>query len=298
MSCFVILHYLVYDETIKCVNSILKNVYGEFKIIIVDNFSPNDSFSILESYFEGESRVIIIQNDENNGYSSGINFGYDYGKRIFNPDFIIAMNNDMEITQKTFLQQIENIYKDTHFFVLGPDIYSTSAFKHQNPEKNRVLTIADIDKQIKFIHNQQKHQVRLQLKGFIRKSKLFRKLYYRVKHLIYGNLYVSKEMEGATLHGSCLIFSKPFIIKRKNALTPITSFYCEAQILDYECKRDKMKQVYSPDLVVLHHEDIATNAVEGGYANKMNKKFKRLDKSLKAFKKLVLSDAFKNNVGT
>ena len=38
MTCFVILHYMAADETIKCVDSILNNVEGEKKIIVVDNF--------------------------------------------------------------------------------------------------------------------------------------------------------------------------------------------------------------------------------------------------------------------
>ena len=39
MVCFVILHYMAFEETKSCVNSILNNVEGEKKIIIVDNAS-------------------------------------------------------------------------------------------------------------------------------------------------------------------------------------------------------------------------------------------------------------------
>ena len=41
--CFIILHYITFDDTVFCCNSILKNVVGRKKIIIVDNGSQNNS---------------------------------------------------------------------------------------------------------------------------------------------------------------------------------------------------------------------------------------------------------------
>lgn len=43
MVCFMILHYMVADETIQCVDSILSNVIGDKHILVVDNCSPNGS---------------------------------------------------------------------------------------------------------------------------------------------------------------------------------------------------------------------------------------------------------------
>ncbi len=40
---FVILHYMAYDETIKCTEKILENVREEKKIVIVDHASSNGS---------------------------------------------------------------------------------------------------------------------------------------------------------------------------------------------------------------------------------------------------------------
>ena len=95
MTCFVILHYLVANETSNTVDSILKNVDGELHIVIVDNCSPNDSFSELKSRYSKERRVSVIKNQTNAGYAKGINYGYNYVKEHFTPSFIVAMNNDM-----------------------------------------------------------------------------------------------------------------------------------------------------------------------------------------------------------
>lgn len=290
MISFVVLHYLVAKETIHCVDSILNNVKGEFNIVIVDNDSPNNSYTELSNYYHDNLLVTVLKNHVNGGYASGINFGYQFAKKEYNPDFIIAMNNDMEIVQSDFCEKLFSIFNRTNFYVLGPDIYSTSALKHQNPEKSTIITIADIDEEVLSIHKMQKQQFRLKIKSILRQSSFIESNYYKLKLRFKGNKKQTQELTNITLHGSCYIFSKLFIQSREYALFPKTKFYCEAQILDYECKRDGMKQVYSPEVFIYHHEDIATNAVEGGYAEKMNKKYKRVLESLNIFRNLILQD--------
>lgn len=290
MTCFVILHYLVSKETINTVNSILKNVNGELAIVVVDNCSPNDSFDVITQAYINEPRVKVIKNETNAGYARGINFGYDYAKEHYHPSFIVAMNNDMEIRQNDFLTKMNEIYKETDFYVLGPDVYSTSAEKHQNPENDHIRTLAEIDEHIKSVMQTKNHTLKLKIKGMLRRSKLIYNFYYGKKKAENQKNYVNTRQSNVTLHGSCLIFSELFIAKRAYALFPGTEFYCEAQILDYECLRDCMLQIYDPSLKIYHHEDVATDAVAGSYSAKMVKKCERVLTSLKLFRQLMLED--------
>ncbi|MBR1592537.1 MAG: glycosyltransferase [Ruminococcus sp.] len=295
MTCFVILHYLVADETISTVNSILKNVEGDLRVIVADNCSPNDSFDVLTEKYKNEPRVDVIKNSSNAGYAKGINFGYDFAKSKYSPRFIVAMNNDMEIRQGDFIKRIEHAYKKTKFFVLGPDVYSTSARKHQNPEKSHITSIEDIDRKAESVRKIMQDTKMLKIKEILRRLKPVYKFYYNIKKTKNDSEYVRKPKAGVCLHGSCLIFSELFINKREYALYPKTEFYCEAQILDYECKRDGMRQIYSPYLIVLHHEDVATEAVNGSYSAKMIKKCERVLASLEIFRQLILKDERENH---
>ncbi|HFI0459958.1 TPA: glycosyltransferase family 2 protein [Streptococcus suis] len=290
MISFVVLHYLVTDETIATVKSILDNVKDCY-IIIVDNDSPNNSFEDLVAFYSGYNNVFVKKNVENTGYAGGINFGYDYSLSNLNPDFIVAMNNDMELTQKDFSSKVREIYERTNFYVLGPDIYSTSAKRHQNPEKTSLRSLEEVENEINKIKSLKNKQFILTLKSFLKSVSLIDKLYYQIKNLSgKNNSHVSTEIENPMLHGSFYIFSKKFFESRDYALYPKTSFYCEAQILDYEYKRDKLTQIYTPEIVVLHHEDVATNAVIGSLKNKMNMKYDKLLESLSIFKELIEED--------
>lgn len=289
MISFVVLHYLVDDETISTVNSILKNVQ-EARVIIVDNASPNNSFEILCDYYQNNDKVTIIKNDRNAGYASGINLGYHHAKNLGNSDFIVAMNNDMEILQEDFYQRVQEIYGRTGFYVFGPDIYSTSAQKHQNPEKVSLRTLESVNKEIDKINYLQQQTKSLRLKSLLKNIPLVKPLYYGLKKQLKKEVFIEEEQVDAMLHGSFYIFSPDFMKVRDYALYPKTTFYCEAQILDYECHRDQLKRIYSPKIKVLHHEDVATDAVNENFEQKMKKKYQFLLESLAILKTMIEED--------
>ena len=55
-----ILHYNSYEKTKVCVNSCLKQVGNNIKIIIIDNFSTNDSLEKLKKTFGNTEGSISV----------------------------------------------------------------------------------------------------------------------------------------------------------------------------------------------------------------------------------------------
>lgn len=294
MICFIILHYLVLEETAVCVNSILDHVKGEKKIIVVDNASPNSSYEKLTQLYQrriNQEEVYILENKCNEGYAKGMNFGYQFAKEVFSPDFIVLMNNDMEILQSDFGDRLIQTYEETKFDCLGPDVYSTSAGIHQNPEKKTMRTIPEIEQKIKFFKKRQKQLPLLYIKGILKNQKIISNLYYKgKKRFLKEDGAYKNQAIGCALHGSCIIYSKKCMNKRDVAFFEKTFFYCEAQILDYECKRDGLLQVYEPKLQVLHHEDCSTNAVYQSYLTKAKFTNECMMHSLLEFQKLLEYD--------
>lgn len=291
MVCFMILHYMVADETIQCVDSILSNVIGDKHILVVDNCSPNGSFEVLRKHYKDNSVVSVIQNESNNGFAKGNNFGYRYALEYIHPDYICCMNNDMTIEQKDFIEQLYLAYDRTHFYVLGPDVYSVSARIHQNPEHKILRDYNEVCRQLEYFKKRGKNTYKFYLKGFLKNIPAVNSLYYKVKDARkHENEEWKEEIIGTAIHGSCVIFSPDFIFERKYAFYPETTFYCEAQILDYECHRDHKIMVYSPRLQVNHFEDVATNAVFNKYAQKAIFVNTCMIESLTAFKKLMEND--------
>ncbi len=97
----VVLNWNAADETIECVNSLLNSSYRNLQIVIVDNFSTDDSVNIIKNRFPD---LKLICNNFNNGYAGGNNLGIKWALSV-NADYILILNND--VTVDTYM--VENL---------------------------------------------------------------------------------------------------------------------------------------------------------------------------------------------
>ena len=75
----------------RCLESLRKQIYADFEIIIVDNGSTDGSVEfIIERYGNG---VRLIKNEKNLGFAEGNNVGF----RNARGEFFITLNNDTEV---------------------------------------------------------------------------------------------------------------------------------------------------------------------------------------------------------
>ena len=98
---FLILNYKTYNETILLTKELLSSTtILKYKILIVDNDSPNESFEIIKDAFKEEIRVEVVSSGENGGYAKGNNFGMRYAKK-YSPKYVCIINNDVHFSFRT-----------------------------------------------------------------------------------------------------------------------------------------------------------------------------------------------------
>ena len=248
---YVILHYITTEDTIKCVDSIFeKEGESNFEIVIVDNNSPNNSGEILKEKYKTNEKIHLIVNNENLGFSKGNNVGFKYAKEKLNADFIVLLNNDVYIIQSEFGEKIINEYKKSYFAVLGPKIYLRGNTICNYPDK--LDSLKQLKRQLKdkknlFYFN--KLYLRQVYSLFLKIKKIF------TKKTMYDT---SVRKDDVLLHGCCLIFSKTYIDKF-DGLDDRTFLYFEEQLLYLRLKKNNLKSIYNPNLVVFHNEGTSTN---------------------------------------
>ena len=250
---FVLLNYVVYDQTINCITS-LKKLEGKKHIVVVDNCSPNESYDKLINLYRDDVEVTILKNRNNDGFARGNNLGYNYIKNHFNCDFIVVMNNDMEIKQNDFIKKIYEIYSNNNFDILGPDIFSVRDNRHQNPENIKNYSY----------NNLLKIRKKLILKNrlsFLFYLKMIKNKIIKSKMKIKNDSEYKEEKSNVVLHGSCYIFSKRFIDNEINCFYDKTFMYFESYILHYLAQQKKYNILYSPKLQVYHFEDATTDKI-------------------------------------
>ena len=117
MTAFVILHYRAAEMTRTCVERI-RALNGSNYIVIVDNASPNGTGELLAEEYAGEDNITVLLNQENAGFARGNNLGIRWVCENLKADFVVVLNNDVEILQKDFAVRIGEIYRENPFDVL------------------------------------------------------------------------------------------------------------------------------------------------------------------------------------
>ncbi len=90
----VVLNWNGADDTVKCIDSLLSQSDNVPDIVLVDNYSSDNSIKVLESYINKRPESIhLIKNSVNSGYSGGNNVGFRYALEN-NYQYIGTLNPD------------------------------------------------------------------------------------------------------------------------------------------------------------------------------------------------------------
>lgn len=72
---------------------------------------------------QSDEKLTIIKNSINYGYAEGNNIGMRYALKVFNPHYILLLNNDT-VVEKDFLKELLRFAeKDKKIGILGPTVY-------------------------------------------------------------------------------------------------------------------------------------------------------------------------------
>lgn len=114
----VVLNFNSYEDTLKCVKSIERISYPNYRVVIVDNNSSDNSFEILS---EKLSNHTLLLSNKNFGYANGNNLGIKYA--IDNDaQYICILNNDVEVEEDFLEPLIYTLQNDKTIGMVGPCI--------------------------------------------------------------------------------------------------------------------------------------------------------------------------------
>ena len=272
MVSFVILNYKSTNDTIECINSI-KKLKGDYNIIVVDNntLTP-DEVKTIKSY---TSDLLLL--DSNVGFARGNNAGAKYAIEKYHPDFLCIINSDIVINQKNFIEQINNLYKEYHFDILGPKILPDES-ESCNPFPV-YKTLAEVENKIKY-HKKLINIYQSKIKRFLLRIYVSRN---RFKKQV-KNTNGLTEQTNVGLHGCALIFSDKYYKKYKDIFYPNTFLFHEEEFLYLRAKNDNLITLYSPKIELIHKEGQSLNKEYKNNYQKLIFKNKEIVKSLELLK--------------
>lgn len=268
---FIVLNYKNSYLTTECVNSIMDkfDIY-DIEICIVDN--GGFDYDLLLKKFNNFKKIKILKTNKNVGFARANNLGY---KQIRSTcDFIIICNNDIEFIDDSFLNSICELYDKYNYDVYGPDIINLKG-KHTNPLFDKMLTKQEIKALIKTTRIKPfKNNV------IIKKLIHFKNILVKKKETKH-NKKIIKHSENCVIHGSCIVFSKKWLIGQNYAFNNQTFMFGEELLLRNTIDKENRKMIYDDKTQVLHKESATIKEKYGD--NYLKKRFycKNLVRSLK-----------------
>lgn len=104
----------------ECVESLrqsIPSIEAEYHIIVVDNHSPDNSYTLLHDSLPKE--VILLESCRNAGYAYGNNLGIKYAIE-HGAEYICILNNDTIITEDFLTPCLQQLEKNPQIAFLGP----------------------------------------------------------------------------------------------------------------------------------------------------------------------------------
>ena len=122
----IVLNWNGKEDTLECLESLEKINYSNYKIVVVDNGSEDDSVSETKKQFP---KVKIIENKKNLGFAGGNNVGIKYAINS-GARYVLLINNDTTVEENFLSELVEVGESDEKVGVLGSKIYF-----HSEPDR-------------------------------------------------------------------------------------------------------------------------------------------------------------------
>lgn len=247
----VIVNYNDFENTYKFINSIIDFKCID-KIVIVDNKSIDDSYEKLKEI--KNEKIILLQNDSNKGYASGINVGSKYLISEYKKCNIIVSNTDIiDIDFKKIKKLIDDL-NNTDVSLVSPIIKEHTGlnrgWKIPSPKVDILLNLP-------LIHR-----------------------YLRKKLLYYNNDYYNETLVKVDVTSGCFFLIKSDVLEKVNFMDENTFLYYEENILAKKLKNNNLNEYIDTSVVLFHNHSITIDKS----INRI-KKFKILKRSQMYFQK-------------
>lgn len=128
-------------NTLDCLKS-LENVERDnlkLTIVVVDNASTDGSVEAIQNYppafafakrlRAGNSKIKIIKNEKNLGFSGGHNVAMKYALKN-GADYVLILNNDTYVDKYSLTELLKVAGKDSNVGILVPKIYFAPGFEY------------------------------------------------------------------------------------------------------------------------------------------------------------------------
>lgn len=260
----ILLNYNDYKNTLKYIDFAQEyNIIDN--IIVVDNCSTNDSLEKLKVY--SSEKVVVIKSGKNGGYAYGNNYGIEYAKVNYNPDYFIISNPDVYFEEDVIKKMITVYENNSNIAIIAPRVIN-----NKNSNEPIAWKLPRLRDNICIL--------------FITLNKILKRNRYYNKNYFKGSISYVDVIPGSFFMVKAEVFYKI------NMFDEGTFLYGEENIISYKLKERNYKNIILNNITYLHEHSATINKEFESYS----KKYKILYNSLDYYNKTYLKTGIIRNL--
>ena len=194
--------YQVEQYLHRCIDSVLRQSFRDFELILVDDGSPDRCGEICDQYAAKDSRIHVIH-QKNGGLSAARNAGIDWVEVHSDSQWLAFIDSD-DWVHRDYLQVLLNAAQDNNAPIAICDMIRTSDYREDEDLQN--IQILSMDPERAYVERY----------GMCMAA--WRKLYKR-------ELFVSLRFPVGKLHEDCYITHIPLFAAEKVAVCDVGLYY-------------------------------------------------------------------------
>lgn len=121
----IILNWNGWQDTLECLESLVKISYPNYEVMVIDNASQDNSVKKIKEWKKKRliKKFSLIENDKNYGFAEGNNIGIRKILKENQSPYILILNNDTVVDKKFLNELVKLAESQTKIGIVGPKIY-------------------------------------------------------------------------------------------------------------------------------------------------------------------------------
>jgi GT2 family glycosyltransferase len=244
----VVLNYKNYTDTNRCLDSLARIDYSNYKILVVDNDSGNNSLGHIANHLDSLGvlydrhevppertrdgpRIHLIQSGGNRGYAAGNNVGITIALAE-DADYIAILNNDTIVPRDFPSKLVSFADSDSIIGIVGPKVIGSNGQVQPSCARRRTGFWDNL-----FVFG---------LMGRFFPNNPWRTSYF------YTNSYNYNVPKRVDLVAGCCMLIRSEVFKMIGLMDENTFLMCEEHILAEKLRKTKFITYIYPDLTIQH----------------------------------------------
>lgn len=235
----IILNYNTWDDTEKCISSIVSSFFGKYYIYIVDNNSPKKPSLGTLSYLNSIPNLKIIYSEINAGYSAGNNIGI-LNALADNCDYFLISNSDVIYMENSISNLLDYLNENQNVGIVGPRVLNAKSEFQPYYMKCKLTGIGKLKNML----------IGTRFEFLVKK--------FKRKFIIDSDIFSPERMFGVS--GCCFMVSKS-CIEFLYPLDENTFLYEEEYIIGVKLEKSNFEVYVNPSSTIIHNEGGTTKRI-------------------------------------